>query len=84
MKPVLFMCSFISEGTAWSLVIIRASLGCLFFSCCVVKLVLDDGESHIMTTLNEPDIPAINKLPGIPQGESAEKIIEAEVSYLST
>ncbi|XP_043993987.1 zinc finger BED domain-containing protein isoform X5 [Gambusia affinis] len=45
-----------------------------------VKLVLDDGESHIMTTLNEPDIPAINKLPGIPQGESAEKIIEAEDS----
>ncbi|XP_008403640.1 uncharacterized protein LOC103462547 isoform X1 [Poecilia reticulata] len=44
-----------------------------------VKLVLDDGESHIMTTLNET-IPGINNLPGMPQGGLAEKIIEAEDS----
>ncbi|MEQ2309947.1 hypothetical protein AMECASPLE_003837, partial [Ameca splendens] len=44
-----------------------------------VKLVLEDGESHILTTLNET--PVISSFPDTPQ---AEKTTEAEVSYLST
>ncbi|KAM4744257.1 uncharacterized protein FYW61_000393 isoform 2-T2 [Anableps anableps] len=45
-----------------------------------VKLVLEDGESHILTTLNETGSPVISSLPAIQQAESAEKIIETEGS----
>ncbi|KAM4596978.1 uncharacterized protein V3H82_020792 isoform 2-T2 [Fundulus diaphanus] len=39
-----------------------------------VKLVLPDGTSLFVTTMNETDNPILNSLPDIPQGESAEMI----------
>uniref|UniRef100_A0A3Q2PE58 Uncharacterized LOC105939001 n=1 Tax=Fundulus heteroclitus TaxID=8078 RepID=A0A3Q2PE58_FUNHE len=39
-----------------------------------VKLLLPDGTSLFLTTMNETDNPILNSLPDIPQGESAEMI----------
>ncbi|XP_038164572.1 zinc finger BED domain-containing protein isoform X1 [Cyprinodon tularosa] len=45
-----------------------------------VKLVLDAGQSHILTSLNEAEIPIIGSLQNQPQGESVQKIKETEGS----
>lgn len=45
-----------------------------------VKFVLEDGEAHILTTMNETNNPEMNSRPDLLQGESADQIIETEDS----